>query len=104
MPAEEGSSWLACTSQIASAAEDIFLDASQLRVSVVIPARNEAPNLPAVLARLPPGLFEVILVDGQSVDDTVAVARTLPTIRVVHKPAPVKETHWRAALRLRKAR
>lgn len=71
---------------IASAAEDIFLDASQLRVSVVIPARNEAPNLPAVLARLPPGLFEVILVDGQSVDDTVAVARTqLPTIRVVHQ-------------------
>lgn len=59
---------------------------SQLRVSVVIPARNEARNLPHVLARLPHGLFEVILVDGQSVDDTVAVARRqLPTIRIVHQ-------------------
>jgi glycosyltransferase involved in cell wall biosynthesis len=56
------------------------------RVSVVIPARNEAPNLPIVLARLPTDLFEVILVDGHSNDDTVAVARSCrPDIRVVHQ-------------------
>ena len=56
------------------------------RVSVVIPARNEAPNLPFVLARLPADLFEVILVDGHSKDNTVAVARScLPDIRVVHQ-------------------
>ena len=41
------------------------------RVSVVIPAKNEAANLPGVLAELPPGLHEVILVDGRSVDGTV---------------------------------
>lgn len=56
------------------------------RISVVIPARNEAPNLPFVLARLPADLFEVILVDGHSNDDTVAVARSCrPDIRVVHQ-------------------
>ena len=67
-------------------ADEAVLAASQLRVSLVIPARNEARNLPHVLARLPHGLFEVILVDGQSIDDTVDVARRhLPTIRVVHQ-------------------
>jgi glycosyltransferase involved in cell wall biosynthesis len=56
------------------------------RVSVIIPARNEASNLPFVLARLPTHLFEVILVDGHSSDNTVAVARCCrPDIRVVHQ-------------------
>ena len=53
-------------------------------VSVVIPAKNEAKNLPAVLPRIPRWVHEVILVDGNSGDDTVAVARgCLPDIRVV---------------------
>ena len=55
-------------------------------ISVVIPARNEAPNLPHVLPRLPAGIDEVILVDGHSIDDTVTVARAIcPTVRVVHQ-------------------
>jgi glycosyltransferase involved in cell wall biosynthesis len=45
-------------------------------VSVVIPALNEAKNLPWVLGRLPLSVDEVILVDGHSTDDTVAVARS----------------------------
>lgn len=45
------------------------------RVSVVIPARNEAKNIPYVLNRLPRRIHEVILVDGNSVDDTIAVAQ-----------------------------
>jgi glycosyltransferase involved in cell wall biosynthesis len=53
-------------------------------VSVVIPAKNEALNLPGVLAGLDPELYEIILVDGRSSDDTVAVARRLcPDIIVV---------------------
>jgi glycosyltransferase involved in cell wall biosynthesis len=44
-------------------------------VSVVIPARNEAANLRAVLPLLPPCVTEVVLVDGRSHDDTVAVTR-----------------------------
>jgi glycosyltransferase involved in cell wall biosynthesis len=43
-------------------------------VSVVIPAKNEARNLPHVLAALPEGLYEVILVDGNSTDGTVDIA------------------------------
>ncbi len=53
-------------------------------MSVVIAALNEADNLPYVFSRLPDGLHEVILVDGHSVDDTVAVARRLrPDVRIL---------------------
>jgi len=53
-------------------------------VSVVIPALNEAPNLPHVFARIPADVHEVILVDGYSTDDTVAIARQLrPEVRIV---------------------
>jgi hypothetical protein len=56
------------------------------RVSVVIPALNEAKNLPHVLNRLPEGLHQVILVDGFSQDSTIEVARTLrPGIEVVRQ-------------------
>lgn len=54
------------------------------RVSVVIPALNEGRNIPYVFGCLPSDIHEVILVDGNSVDDTVAVARRLrPDLRVV---------------------
>ncbi len=52
-------------------------------VSVVVPALNEARNLEVILPQLPE-VHEVILVDGNSVDDTVEVARRiLPDIKVV---------------------
>ena len=61
-------------------------DRSATRVSVVIPALNEARNLRHVLSNLPDGLFEILLVPGSSTDDTVAVARTLqPDVRVIHQ-------------------
>ena len=44
-------------------------------VSVVIPALDEAGNIELVLEGLPPLVAEVIVVDGGSADDTVAVAR-----------------------------
>jgi glycosyltransferase involved in cell wall biosynthesis len=60
--------------------------AKNLRVSVVIPARNEAESLPHVLPKLPHWVHEVILVDGLSVDDTSAVAKLqLPAIRIVEQ-------------------
>jgi len=56
------------------------------RVSVVVPARNEARNLPHVLAQIPSDVYEVILVDGHSHDDTIEVARaTWPGITVVQQ-------------------
>ncbi len=57
---------------------------SPRRVSVVVPAMNEARNLPYVFERMPADVFQVVLVDGNSSDDTVAVARRLwPSIEVV---------------------
>ena len=54
------------------------------KVTVVIPTLNEARNLPDVFSRLPAGLHEVIVVDGHSVDDTLATARRLrPDVRIL---------------------
>ncbi|MFJ4848030.1 MULTISPECIES: glycosyltransferase family 2 protein [unclassified Streptomyces] len=53
-------------------------------VSVVIPAMNEAENLPHVFATLPSWIHEVVLVDGNSTDGTIEVARELrPDVRIV---------------------
>jgi glycosyltransferase involved in cell wall biosynthesis len=55
-------------------------------VSVVIPAKNEARNLEHVFATIPEWVDEIVLVDGHSEDDTVAVAQELyPAVRVVHQ-------------------
>ncbi|WP_184350709.1 glycosyltransferase family 2 protein [Streptomyces olivoverticillatus] len=55
-------------------------------VSVVIPAMNEAENLPYVFKTLPDWIHEVVLVDGNSTDDTVRVARDLyPDVKVVEQ-------------------
>lgn len=60
-------------------------------VSVVIPVRNEAANLPHVFETIPAWISEVVLVDGKSVDDTVAVARRLwPGIKIVLQPGDGK--------------
>lgn len=56
-------------------------------VSVVVPARNEARNLEVVLpaiAAVRPAVHEVIVVDGQSSDDSIDVAkRVLPTAQMI---------------------
>jgi glycosyltransferase involved in cell wall biosynthesis len=55
-------------------------------ISVIIPALNEAENLPHVLPRIPSWVHEVMLVDGHSTDDTVAVARSLrPNVRIIRQ-------------------
>ena len=61
-----------------------ILTAARPRVSVVVPTLNEAANLAHVLPRIPGDVFEVLIVDGHSIDDTVEVARTvLPDVRIV---------------------
>lgn len=56
------------------------------KISVVIPALNEAENLPHVLPRIPAEVHEVLLVDGHSTDGTAEIARHLrPGIQIVHQ-------------------
>ena len=50
--------------------------AGQPTVTVVIPTRNEARNLPYVAKRMP-AVDQIVVVDGASVDNTVVVARGL---------------------------
>lgn len=55
-------------------------------VTAVIPTLDEAANLPHVLPHLPDLVTEVLIVDGHSTDDTVAVARRLrPDVRIVEQ-------------------
>lgn len=70
----------------------------RVRVSIIVPARNEAANLEELLLSLPPA-FEVILVDGHSVDGTTEVARSLlPSIRIVEQASKGKGGAMREGL------
>lgn len=70
---------------------------SRPTVSVVIPALNEALNLPHVLPKIGAWVDEVILVDGLSTDRTQEVAQMLlPEIRIVHEHGPGKGAALRA--------
>lgn len=57
--------------------------------SVIVPARNEAPNLARLLPSIVPQAAEVVVVDDSSTDATPEVARTAGA-RVVHPGEPPK--------------
>jgi glycosyltransferase involved in cell wall biosynthesis len=62
------------------------LDRDGPEVSVVIPALNEAKNLPWLAERMPKGIQRIILVDGRSKDDTILVARSLwPDVQILQQ-------------------
>jgi glycosyltransferase involved in cell wall biosynthesis len=70
---------------------------SGVRVSVVMPTLNEAPNLAHVIPRIPRWVHELVLVDSASVDGTVAAARALwPGVVVVEQPRLGKGAALRA--------
>lgn len=56
-------------------------------ISVIIPARNESEHLPALLKSLekqtyPVHLFEVLIIDDHSTDDTAAIAQSISSKNV----------------------
>jgi glycosyltransferase involved in cell wall biosynthesis len=65
------------------------------RISIVMPTLNEGENLPHVLAQMPP-VHELIVVDGNSTDDTIAVALLHPRTRVIQQPGRGKGDALRA--------
>ena len=58
----------------------------RIDISLIVPVRNEAGNLPAVLPLIQkiPGVSEIIIVDGHSQDESIRVARSLlPQARII---------------------
>lgn len=85
-PAAPASEWRTLREDEAPGTINVVGRVNPVRVSVVIPALNEAANLRYVLLLLPPTIFELILVDGRSSDETVEVTRALyPSARIVHQ-------------------
>lgn len=72
------------------------LELEQLTVSLVIPTLNEAGNIEAVLSQLS-RFDDIILVDGHSQDDTVAIARSVrPDVKVLQRDPTGKGDALRA--------
>ncbi len=73
-------------------------------VSVVMPTLDEARNLPHVIPRLPAWIDELIVVDGYSTDDTVAVAQELfPDVRVIYQSGQGKGDALRCGIEAARA-
>jgi hypothetical protein len=73
-------------------------DAGLSRISVIIPAVNEARHITATLQSVRPGRpHEILVVDGGSTDDTVALARAAGA-RVIHsRPGRARQMNAGAA-------
>jgi len=73
------------------------LNQEKLSVSIVIPALNEAKNLYHFLPSIPASVGEIILIDGHSTDNTIAVAQDLrPDIRIIRQVGKGKGDAMRA--------
>ena len=70
------------------------------KVTVIIPALNEAENLPHVLPKIPNWIYEVILIPGPSTDGTAEVARRImPNIRIVEQEGKGKGAALRSGVK-----
>lgn len=74
------------------------------KVSIVIPAFNEAPTLAEIIRRvqainLPSVQTEIIVVDNNSTDDTFMIAKSISGVRVIKEHTPGKGAAVRAGFR-----
>lgn len=69
-------------------------------VSVVVPARDEEENVPLVLKGIPPSVHEILLVDGNSLDRTVEVAKShCQRVKIIAQPGKGKGDALREGFR-----
>ncbi|MEP6700181.1 MAG: glycosyltransferase [Bacteroidota bacterium] len=64
------------------------ISSPQIKIAVIIPARNEEENIGKLLQALqeqtyPADLFEVIVVDDHSTDHTASIVQQYPTVKLV---------------------
>ena len=63
------------------------LDSNHLKITVIIPTFNEENNIEPVLSGLPDMVDEVLIVDGNSSDNTVKKVRELfPDVKILIQP------------------
>ncbi len=95
-PAPQPNHWRSHTDGVI----DLVVEAApqtRATISVIVPTLNEAANIPTVMARIPRWVDEIVVVDGLSTDDTVAVARRCrPDVRIVIERTPGKGAALRA--------
>jgi cellulose synthase/poly-beta-1,6-N-acetylglucosamine synthase-like glycosyltransferase len=77
--------------------------AADLKISVIIPARNEEENIGVLLHSLqkqnyPAALFEVIVVDDHSDDKTAEIAAAFPFVKVVKLQAGPVNSYKKKAI------
>lgn len=74
-----------------------------LGISVLVPARNEEKCIASLLQALmnqdyPATLFEVIVIDDQSADDTVAIVQRFPAVRLLRLTEDMEMNGKKAAI------
>ena len=81
-----GLAWWTLSKNISKESNDWPQRPANPTVSVIVPALNEAGSIDWVLDHMPPGLDELVLVDGLSTDYTEAIVQHLrPGAVVVHQ-------------------
>jgi glycosyltransferase involved in cell wall biosynthesis len=62
-----------------------------MKISIIIPAKNEEANIYRLISEIPLPVFEVIVIDGNSVDNTYNIAKSHPKCtKVVRQTAKGK--------------
>ncbi|HZL59309.1 MAG TPA: glycosyltransferase family 2 protein [Stellaceae bacterium] len=67
------------------------------RITPIVSTYNEAPNLARTLDKLA-WAKDVVLVDSASTDETLAIARRYPNVRIFQTPDPTLAGKWNFAL------